>query len=373
MTMYFLNCGIELRIQKIVDEVENLKQEIKDCGHGFHAVKCLAKLAIKIEKDITTLPAKIEADIAATAVLITKLKEKVKDCASKKVDRCENDGKKILESIAACGCQNNHFSKSHQYADDFQLILNFPLSRIHDAINNINHDLDCIAKVSSARLNLNEDKEVLMVVGGQRGIQSVKLKLCESLILSYILYCDVVYWPNILNKDKESLQRVQHACIRFCYGLRKFDHISTKFNESKWLNLAERFELHLSSLVYKIDKFKTPLYLYDKLVKGSDIHSRETRHHYLYSVPKHVTTQFERLIGWLGGRATLLNPRHPVHIGGHRNANFIHSGRIQMQPMQRLFKTTPTSPQKTASNGYYTPWNYNLEMSLLGISSTHWN
>ncbi|KAJ8978838.1 hypothetical protein NQ317_010048 [Molorchus minor] len=27
----------------------------------------------------------------------------------------------------------------------------------------------------------------------------------------------------------------------------------------------------------------------------------------------------------------------------------------------------------TMSSGYYTPWNYNLEMSLLGISSTPWN
>ncbi|KAJ8977883.1 hypothetical protein NQ317_016153 [Molorchus minor] len=34
---------------------------------------------------------------------------------------------------------------------------------------------------------------------------------------------------------------------------------------------------------------------------------------------------------------------------------------------------TGTIPRKRNPFGYYTPWNYNLEMSLLGISSTPWN
>lgn len=89
-------------MKTVVSEIENIRQEIKDCGHGLKAVKCLAKLAIKIEEDITTLPAKIEADVAATVVLITQLEEKVKNCASTKVDECESQGEKILANIAAC-------------------------------------------------------------------------------------------------------------------------------------------------------------------------------------------------------------------------------------------------------------------------------
>ncbi|KAJ8937476.1 hypothetical protein NQ314_011865, partial [Rhamnusium bicolor] len=87
-------------VKTIVDEIENIKGEIKACGHGIHAAKCLAKLTIKIEEDITTLPTTIEKDVAATVLLITKLKEEVEKCASSKVDQCENDGKKILESIS---------------------------------------------------------------------------------------------------------------------------------------------------------------------------------------------------------------------------------------------------------------------------------
>ncbi|KAJ8920378.1 hypothetical protein NQ315_005244 [Exocentrus adspersus] len=89
-------------VQKIVDEVENIKKEIKDCGHGIHAVKCIAKLAARIEKDITSLPTRIEADVTASVALISQLDKEVEKCASDKVEKCENDGKKILESIAAC-------------------------------------------------------------------------------------------------------------------------------------------------------------------------------------------------------------------------------------------------------------------------------
>ncbi|XP_018579270.1 uncharacterized protein LOC108917248 [Anoplophora glabripennis] len=89
-------------VKKVVEEVENIKQEIKDCGHGLKAVKCLAKLALQIEKDITSLPTKIEADVAATVALIAQLEDKVKECASTKVDECESEGEKTLAIIAAC-------------------------------------------------------------------------------------------------------------------------------------------------------------------------------------------------------------------------------------------------------------------------------
>ncbi|KAJ8983207.1 hypothetical protein NQ317_016428 [Molorchus minor] len=90
------------KVREIVNEVENIRQEIKDCGHGFSSIKCLAKLAIKIEQDVTTLPTKIEADVAATVVLITQLEEKIKDCASGKVSECESQGEAIVERVAAC-------------------------------------------------------------------------------------------------------------------------------------------------------------------------------------------------------------------------------------------------------------------------------
>ena len=104
----------------------------------------------------------------------------------------------------------------------------------------------------------------------------VKLKLCDSIILGYLSYCDVVYWPALLSKDKVRLQRLQNSCLRYSYNLRKYDHISDKLTDSKWLNLDERFRVHMACFVFKVETMKTPKYLYDKLIKISDVHDRLT-------------------------------------------------------------------------------------------------
>lgn len=141
--------------------------------------------------------------------------------------------------------------------------------------------------------------------------QNVKLKLCDSLILSCISYSDTVYWPAILHKDKESLQKIQNACLRFCYNIRKFDHISAKFTESKWLNLEERFKFHMASLIYKINELQTPIYLFNKLVKSSHIHNRPTRHCDLYVVPRHTSALFQGSFSY--NSITIYN-QLPAHI-----------------------------------------------------------
>lgn len=122
----------------------------------------------------------------------------------------------------------------------------------------------------------------------------VKLKLCDSLILSTLAYCDVVYWPALLKKDQESLQKIQNSCLRFCYNLRKFDHITEKLQQSKWLTLYERYKLHMACLLHKINESKCPKYLFEKLIRGADVHNCPTRYCNLYNVPKHNTAQFNK-------------------------------------------------------------------------------
>lgn len=100
----------------------------------------------------------------------------------------------------------------------------------------------------------------------------VKLKLTESLILSRIAYCNVVYWPALSQTNKNSLQKIQNYCLRFAYNLRKYDHVSDKFRESHWLTLDERFQVQMACLVLKLDSFGIPEYLCKKLVKNVDIH-----------------------------------------------------------------------------------------------------
>ena len=65
----------------------------------------------------------------------------------------------------------------------------------------------------------------------------IKLRLCDCLILSLLSYCDILFWPALLLEDKESLEKLQNCCLRFCYGLRKYDHISQCLLDSGELRL----------------------------------------------------------------------------------------------------------------------------------------
>lgn len=243
----------------------------------------------------------------------------------------------------------------HQYADDTQIYFSFQPADAIAAADKINLDLKHIIDVSQAHnLMLNDTKTEVLLFGTHReslinnvnfqiklnnsslilttdfcknlGIYldvnlrfskhvnylvqksysklkllymhkddlntDVKLRLCDSLILSHLAYCDIVYWPTLLNRDKETLQKIQNSCVRYSYGLRKFDHISETFQKTHWLKLNERYHVHMACLVHKINKNETPVYLFSKLLKGE--HCNSTRFCDLYRVPKHKTALFQR-------------------------------------------------------------------------------
>lgn len=132
---------------------------------------------------------------------------------------------------------------------------------------------------------------------------SIKLKLTDSLILSNISYCCSVYWPALIQKDKTSLQRVQNACLRFAYNVRKFDHITESLKKSKWLNLEERYQSQLLVLVKKVVLLNQPKYLYEKLIRGHDTHNINTRHKDLFTVPRHSSALFQRSFSYCAIKA----------------------------------------------------------------------
>lgn len=227
----------------------------------------------------------------------------------------------------------------HQYADDTQIYFSFFPHDFNNAVNTINLDLEQISIVSKAHgLILNETKTEVLLFGKNRkdlaknstfkilinnqilefndhcknlGIlldvdlrfnkhssnliqksyyklkalymhkdiltPELKLKLCDTLILSSLSYCDTVYWPALLKKDQESLQNIQNSCLRFSLNIRKFDHISHRFHETNWLNLNERYQLHMACLVYNLNKNGEPLYLFEKMVRGIDTQIRKVK------------------------------------------------------------------------------------------------
>ena len=51
---------------------------------------------------------------------------------------------------------------------------------------------------------------------------------------------------------KTRIQRVQNACIRFIFGLRKYEHITPYLKKLDTLNMEGRTKRHALTLMHKI-------------------------------------------------------------------------------------------------------------------------
>ena len=177
----------------------------------------------------------------------------------------------------------------HMYADDTQLYYSCKCENVDDTIKDINSDLNRISKYSKTNcLKLNTDKSKFIIIGSRQylkklkninmepikiendviereyetknlGItfdeelkwtrhvnlsiakaygklknafrfknflnESSKLKLTETYILSQFNYGDIIL-QNLTDQLENKIQKLQNRCVRYTYGLRKYDHIS---------------------------------------------------------------------------------------------------------------------------------------------------
>jgi hypothetical protein len=110
-----------------------------------------------------------------------------------------------------------------------------------------------------------------------------KTRLIETYVLSQLNYCDVVI-QGTTNSEKERLQRVQNSCIRYIFGLRKYDHITPYLQKLKTLNIKNRTRSHAITLMHKIVNKSAPVYLSDKLSYRHQVHNHNTRNRNLLNV-----------------------------------------------------------------------------------------
>jgi len=125
---------------------------------------------------------------------------------------------------------------------------------------------------------------------------SQKLLVTQSLIISLFDYADVVYIPCLNKRLLHRIQLIQNSCLRLSYGIRKYDHISPSFQRSGWLNIYQRFIVHLCCITYKTLRLNTPMYLRELLHLNIESHSGlsiDTRHQNLLSCPSHHTRKYQ--------------------------------------------------------------------------------
>ena len=75
--------------------------------------------------------------------------------------------------------------------------------------------------------------------------------LAESLLLPIFDYADASYL-DITLEQLNKLERLQNICIRFTFGLRKYDHVSEFRMKLKWLPIRFRRNTHILTLLYNI-------------------------------------------------------------------------------------------------------------------------
>ena len=236
--------------------------------------------------------------------------------------------------------ENITTGKHHTYADDLQFLLTFKPEDATHAFNTTNTVLSNIASYSNNNfLKLNTDKTKYITIGSQQNLRHLaaqdlpplklngdilerkdnvknlgvmfdenmfwtnhinstictayarlkqaykfrkflslesRLNLIETYILSIFNYGDILF-QNISGRLSNKIQRVQNSCMRFVFGLRKYDHISSCYEKNKTLNMENRRKLHSLVLMHKISIGEAPEYLSEKLVRHVDLHDYNTR------------------------------------------------------------------------------------------------
>lgn len=266
----------------------------------------------------------------------------------------------LLEPLRVCNY--------HMYADDIQIYHSFDPSRVDEEIARINSDMNQVVMSSSAHgLTINPSKTTVMVFGRPKArsliLDRVKLQLqgktlavtesiknlglnidcrlrftkhvtnmvrasfgklkvlygcrdcldvglrrqlCETLILSRFNYCDTVYGPCLDSKDTFRIQKVQNACLRFIYGIRRRQRISWTLVRARWLNMRQRRVLHACVFYHKLILTKIPPYLHRRITFRTDVHNINVRNRGLLTPPIYKSAFFTRSFTY--SIAALYNP-----------------------------------------------------------------
>lgn len=252
--------------------------------------------------------------------------------------------------------QHINYGKVQCYADDTQLFYNFPSENTIMTCNLINTDLDSIHNYANQNnLKLNAAKSAVLcftpsrardytkanlkvAINGQylpvldkaknlglifdnrmrftehvtvllkKAYYALKMlycnisilnfkvrkKLCESLVLPILNYCNIVYFSCLDKLTQYRLQKMQNSCCRFVFKMKKYSHVSAKLNELKWLRLENLYTYNMSVFAHNLLLTSSPPYLYEKFTFRREIQNGNLRYAHKLTIPKYSTTLFRR-------------------------------------------------------------------------------
>lgn len=156
--------------------------------------------------------------------------------------------------------------------------------------------------------------------------QETKLLLVKALIYPKIEYCSSVYYYHLTGYNRQRLQRIQNACVRFVCCVPFGEHISPYLERLGEINVFQRVTYLYSLFLYKMIKSERPGYLYNMLTLRSTVHNVNIRNDN-YTIPQHNTTKFQG--SFLYTAPKLLN--YLLDIINHHLGTFKSECRLKLQ------------------------------------------
>lgn len=80
---------------------------------------------------------------------------------------------------------------------------------------------------------------------------SLRLRLASALIFLHLDYCCAVF-TDITSEQDVKLSKAMNACLRFMYGVKKDDHITSYYKRARWLKVSVRRQYFVRCLLFNI-------------------------------------------------------------------------------------------------------------------------
>lgn len=126
--------------------------------------------------------------------------------------------------------------------------------------------------------------------------KNVRLLLVKALLVPHFIYCDVLFshiaspTNSISTGCFRRLNLTFNACTRYVFSLRKYDHISHLHREILGVTLAELYAYRTCSFIYKLFKYKFPVYLFRNLVVAG------SNRHFSFIIPRVRSSQWHNSV-----------------------------------------------------------------------------
>lgn len=144
-------------------------------------------------------------------------------------------------------------------------------------------------------------RKVFASIGSLRRLKNflpipTKITLAQSLLLPILDYADTCY-INLSEELLNKLERIQNLCIRFIFGLRKYDHVSEFREILKWPPIRLRRNTHILCLLYTVlFNPASPPYLKERFEFIGNTHNYTLRsdENLVLKIPSHKTSFYSK-------------------------------------------------------------------------------